>query len=118
VAGSEDVDNPGGVPQIVTEQTLVVEVWDLLQAKVLRKYPVTDSPGGCVLSADGRVLAWADGNTVNVGYVGKGAERVSLEGLSAFTPCLALTPDGRTLATGDIRGTIKVWDLSKVLPGK
>ena len=39
-----------------------------------------------------------------------GKLRVSLEGHTARVTCLAVSPDGQTLASGSIDGTIRLWD--------
>ncbi len=74
----------------------------------------TSGVAGLAYTPDGSLLISAGGDRVRVGP--EGGERPALGGPADRTrspiTCLAVAADGRTLATGDQRGGIKVWDVT------
>jgi WD40 repeat protein len=77
------------------------------------RYPVR-----CVVfSADGKTLVTGGGFNDRAGEirlwdVATGTERVCLKRLPTVVAALALTPDGRTLASGSPGGAVSLWDVS------
>jgi WD40 repeat protein len=68
-------------------------------------------------SPDGRLLASSSGNIVRLWDVATWQEVAEpLRGHTAVIMCLAFTPDGKTLATGDWQGTLWLWDVAQKQP--
>jgi WD40 repeat protein len=89
-----------------------VWLWDLSTRKVLRKLKGKDYQiFHTAFSADGQVLAAADGSGVTL-WETKTGQWVHDFGHTYFVGSLAFTPDGRTLLTGAgyTDGVIRVWD--------
>ena len=74
--------------------------------------------GSAVFSPDGTQLAGVSasgiGNAVKVWDAATGREQLSLLGHTGWVMGLAFRPDGKTLASTSLDGTVKVWSL---LPG-
>jgi RNA polymerase sigma factor (sigma-70 family) len=89
----------------------VIRLWDVATGKELHTFG-----SGSILrvrfSPDGKTLATAGSKdrVVRLWDVADGKELRTLEGHEATHPCLAFSPDGRFLATGDTGGTIRLWD--------
>ncbi|MDG2424143.1 MAG: protein kinase [Phycisphaerales bacterium] len=66
------------------------------------------------LSPDGRHLATCEQNIVRFLDFNHPEEVVPLFGHSGEILCMALSPDGHVLATGDRFGSIRLWDVSFV----
>jgi WD40 repeat protein len=65
---------------------------------------------------DGKTVASADNGTVRLWDVATQTERAALKGHTSKATRLAISPDGKTLASGDItgaaRGTVRLWDVA------
>lgn len=63
-------------------------------------------------SPDGMILASRDSDkSIKLWEVKTGKEQATLEATTSGTPCLAFSPDGKTLATGSEQ--INLWDMEK-----
>jgi len=89
-----------------------VSIWDVARARVtdgmdLLKGPVT----GVAFSRDGRFLA-VSGQEEN-GYLFELAhgDRAALPGHSDLVDCVAFSPDGNTVATGSLDGTVRLFSV-------
>ena len=66
------------------------------------------SNGVCVFSADGKRLAWAEGDQVVLWDLAAGKESPPLDEYRNVGGMFALCPDGKTCVT--IGGTVRLWD--------
>jgi WD40 repeat protein len=71
-------------------------------------------PGKWVeFSPDGTLLAAGLDNTVRLHEVATWHELAAFGGHTPYVKCLAFSPDGKTLATGDWQGTLRLWDVAE-----
>jgi WD40 repeat protein len=106
-----------------------IQVWDTQTGRTLRcirfaaegefksSVYVSDGVAPLALSPDGRYVAAVDSQGLWVWDLDTGRvvlKRPSPEPMSAgpFASCLAFAPDGRTLASGNVDGTILIWKLA------
>lgn len=66
------------------------------------------SNGVCVFSADGKRLAWAEGNQLVLWDLAAGKETPPLDEYRNVGGMFALRPDGKSFVT--IGGTVRLWD--------
>jgi WD40 repeat protein len=107
-----------------SEQLLVVmgdppqvQVWDIATQSLHSRLTAEDrsisSILGLALSSDGRVLAVSDYSEIRVWDLVRRTSRVISLSFGTFSEFLALSTDGRLLATGNPsyrEGTVKLWD--------
>lgn len=94
-------------------QGVDIHVWNVLTR---HEWPVIVAPSadgstGLKLSPDGRTLAVAYGRTVRMWDVPSGRQIAVLIGHAFQVDTLAFSPDGRTLATGDDEGNLRLWNV-------
>jgi dipeptidyl aminopeptidase/acylaminoacyl peptidase len=89
-----------------------IRLWDPATAKPVRQIPAEGT--SLAFSPDGKHLASVGGNkkTTHVWDVATGKEVFKLDG-PRLLHAVAFAPDGKTLATGDEQGTIRLWDVVK-----
>ncbi|QEL17310.1 hypothetical protein [Limnoglobus roseus] len=101
-----------------------IHVWDVVTGKELRKLVTGSNSNVIAFSPDDRLIAFAGAKGVRVFDLFNGVQVASFpvtdmhipnyyEGLAAGSP-LAFTPDGRTLATGHLDGTVTLWAVPKL----
>jgi WD40 repeat protein len=99
-----------------------VKIWDLRRRKMLASLPCDSEHANCVaFSPDGKVLAIGECwwncidpffyPTVRLWDVTSGKLSEGLGWHNGGAICLAFSPDGKTLATGDGAGVIRLWDI-------
>jgi WD40 repeat protein len=92
-----------------------VTVWDLSNGTPRsrqRSLPAGGSQAGLAFSADGRLLAMAEGTHVEVWDHNKDKVVWGTDGKAVLTG-VAMSPDGKLLATTDRSGSVVVWDRKK-----
>jgi RNA polymerase sigma factor (sigma-70 family) len=94
-----------------------VRLWDLATKKELRRFtsngPREYGVYAIAFSPDGQKLASAEGSdkTVIVWEVATGKQLVTFKGHAEYAVAVALSSDGKTVASGGGEGAIRVWDL-------
>jgi WD40 repeat protein/serine/threonine protein kinase len=97
--------------KLLAASTGNVQVWDLSSKQKVREL---DRAGRFQFSPDGTLLAAISGNTVRLWDVATWQPVADeLKGGKAALASLAFAPDGRTLATGDAVGTLRLWDVAQ-----
>src|SRR5262249_21679274 len=88
-----------------------LRAWHPRTGKEVKRIPLPGAdPLALAFSPDGKVLAAADG-TIRLFDVASGKEALPMQGLRGPVTSVALTPDGRSLATRSGEGTI-LWDIA------
>jgi WD40 repeat protein len=99
-----------------------VKLWDLSTTKLKTVLSGRRAPFSCVaFNPDGTLLASAAGQLAASGIpldgevivwdVATGDEKASLTGRMAVVSAVGFSPDGKTLATGDVYGNLLLWEV-------
>lgn len=110
--GAASLHFPADGATLVTAGSDGLRVWDLASHKLLRHYPPESFPGRPVVSTpDNRffVAMGDEGVRVISREDGKLVRRIGDEGDELL--CFAVSPDGRTVATGTAFGEVRFWEL-------
>jgi RNA polymerase sigma factor (sigma-70 family) len=111
---------PDGKALASASKTL--KLWDVASGKETSEFKLGPQEGHCwpvAWAPDGKGLAMGVGmledNTpgaVALYDVGAGKVRATLPGHKGAVACVAFAPDGKTMASADSRGTLKLWDVA------
>jgi RNA polymerase sigma factor (sigma-70 family) len=109
--------SPDGRTLISAGKDRTVCLWEAATGKEVRRIEgmgVSHEVLGMALSPDGRTLAWTIGDRGALGVwefdAGKPARTFLGEPVSVYW--LAFSPDGRSLATGELGGTVRLWEVA------
>jgi WD40 repeat protein len=107
------VFTPDGKQLISVGAENAVKVWDLASFKVIRSFKVRRL-GYLALTPDGKTLIVCGLNEVVASLydLATGQEVAVLKDNPTAWRKMALSPDGKFLATGDKEGTVTVWELA------
>jgi serine/threonine protein kinase len=96
---------------VTASQSRVVELWDLVTGKKLKKFAGHTARVNLVAcSADGRLILSSGGDkTIRLWDVASGKELQRLE--SDGVRSVAISPDGRRALSAGMDGTVHLWDL-------
>jgi hypothetical protein len=103
----------------VPDRIVLVET---ITGRIVRRWSDSGKPSNgyeeLAFSADGRLLASADGQIVHLWEVATGKELRTFTGHRGEIRSLAFSQDGRRLASGSNDSTVLVWDLVAATPGQ
>lgn len=89
----------------------VIKFWDVASGKKLR--PLNNPEVlSLAFSRDGRILASAGYNLINLWDLASGKKLQTISAKNLFPISVALSPDGRTLASGGGLGNVELWDVA------
>jgi RNA polymerase sigma factor (sigma-70 family) len=105
---------PGGQILAVLDFRKGVHFWRLDTGKLIRTIP--DKADAFSFSVDGKRLATAHLGAVRLWDIGSGREITSREGHHARIEVVAVSPDGRLVASGGYDQVIQLWDMATGKP--
>jgi WD40 repeat protein len=103
--------SPDGRLLATGDKGRAVRVWDVAARQPQLTFPLAnDGCRGLAFAPGDGPLAFASDRTVSLWHPESGAEPRFDDDHLLW--CIALSPDGRTLATGTMQGTISLWDVA------
>jgi eukaryotic-like serine/threonine-protein kinase len=104
--------SPTGQALAVGTISRQVQLWSLTTNRMLAdlKHPARSQLWQVVFSDDGRTLASASRESVQLCDLAGASERLEFEGHAGGVTGVAFSPDGATLASSSNVGNVKLWD--------
>src|SRR6266542_2869711 len=104
------VASPDGKTLASMSEDKTIKVWDV----ATRKEQATLDGRKATFSPDGKTLAWIelDDRTIRLWDVLTRKEGTALREHGSDVCSIALSPDGRILASGSSTGTVRLWDVA------
>jgi WD40 repeat protein len=103
--------SPDGKKLVSCGDDGIIATWDATSGKAVEFLKQSSAVSAASYSADGRHLAAVRGKDVSLYEMPEGYERV-IRGDVLEPTAVALSPDGKRLATGDARGALRLWDVA------
>ncbi len=96
---------------LVTGSSEGVNFWDTTSASSDPIFTIQDGAGSVRFSPDGARLATINNSVVRLWDAGTGRELFTLSGHTGWVMDIAISPDGKRLASASMDGTVKIWSL-------
>jgi WD40 repeat protein len=104
--------SPDGRSLAVGETVPNLRFWDIATRQETFWVRLPTVARGLAFTPDGATLAVMTGWAPTLWDVAGQRERTRLHGHKALVYAMAMSPDGRALATGSLDGTVKLWDIA------
>ena len=105
------VSRDGAVIVTLAKTSHGITSWDAASASRRASLERRKEPASLNLSPDGTLLAIAEANELLLWRTDADTAPVSLGSHAADVTALTFSPDGRLIASGDLNGRMKVWDV-------
>jgi len=92
-----------------------IDIWDLLTGRRLRQVRGPSFIGEVALSPDGKSLAYGDSH-IQIWDLDSGKARLTFPGHKDTVVSLAVSADGKVLASGGADSRVLLWDLTTAKP--
>jgi WD40 repeat protein/serine/threonine protein kinase len=113
--------SPGGGLLATASLDHSVKLWDSRTGQLIHELPHSGNALGVAFSLDrkrARLVSTGEDKSVRVWDVTSGREVLGLRGHTDSCGCVAISPDGRRIASASLDRTIRLWDATPLRPGE